>query len=207
MRARDSNDLEGYDAKHAFELNARPFPPRSIFPNDSEVLREAMPTLRWSTIEAAKTYLIELAKDAEFKQVWQTEQVATPAYTPKNSLEAGQYFWRLASIDGNDVGPYSKVYAFQYKPKPPTPDVSKLSSQVKHNRVFISTLQPPQNMVYEAILDNDANHQKNVWQATGLNGQFDFLLREYGKQTLRLRLVDEEGVVGPEAKVEFFAGP
>ncbi|HEY0561917.1 MAG TPA: FecR domain-containing protein [Methylophilus sp.] len=205
VRARDSNGLEGYDAKHTFVLDARPFPPQSIFPAESEVLREATPTLSWSKVDLANRYLIELAKDAEFKQVWQSQQVTTTEFTPQHSLEAGQYFWRLASIEGEDVGPYSRLHAFVYKPKPPAPDLSQLSNQIKDNRVFITTLSPPQGLMYEAALDNDMNQQKNVWQGTGLNGQFDFLLREYGKQTLRLRLVDDEGVAGPEAKVEFFA--
>lgn len=205
VRARDGNGLEGYDAKHTFVLDARPFPQQSIFPAESQVLREATPTLRWSQVDAANRYLIELAKDAEFKQVWQSQQVAATEFTPQQSLEAGQYFWRLASIDGDDVGPYSNMHAFVYKPKPPAPDVSQFSNQIKDNRVFITTLNPPQGLVYQAVLDNEMNQQKNVWQATGLDGHFDFLLREYGKQTLRLRLVDEDGVAGPEAKVEFFA--
>ena len=68
-------------------------------------------------------------------------------------------------------------------------------------------INPPDGLFYEAVLQNEVNKQANVWWATGLNGEFDFLLREYGKQKLLLRLVDADGVAGPDAVHEFNASP
>jgi hypothetical protein len=51
------------------------------------------------------------------------------------------------------------------------------------------------------------NQQKNVWQANAVSGKFNFLLKEFGKQTLTLSLVDADGVAGPESRYEFNAAP
>ncbi len=203
VRAKDSLGLEGFDAVHTFTLNAKPYAPAIIYPATAETIREPMPTLRWGNISQASSYQLELANDAEFKQLVMAQQVVNTQFTLENALQPGQYFWRLASLNQSEKGPYSAINHFVYKPKPPAPDISQLVARVIENRVFIHTLNPPSGFFYEAILDNEQNNQKNVWQAVGLIGRFDFLLREYGKQTLRLRLVDGEGVAGPEAVAEF----
>jgi hypothetical protein len=205
VRAKDSSGLEGYDATHLFTLHASLLVPEAVSPRQAEVVREPKPILSWSAVEMAKAYLVEFAKDAEFKDLLQTEQVNINQFTPKDSLQTGQYFWRLASVNGDDVSPYSSVNRFSYKPAPPVPDISQLVAKVTENRVFITTVNPPEGLTYEAMLDNEMNNQINVWQGVGLDGNFNFLLREYGKQTLRLRLVDTDGFAGPEAQTEFDA--
>lgn len=207
VRAKDSKGFEGYDATHMFTLKARPFAPQPVSPQQAETVSEVQPTFSWSVVDAAKTYLVELAKDAQFSHVLQTEQVAINQFTPKNALQIGEYFWRLASVNGDDIGPYSNVQHFKYKPKPPAPDMSQLVTKIENNRVYITTIEPPAGFVYEAMVDNETNHQVNVWQGNGLTGKFDYLLREYGKQTLRLRLVDADGSVGLEGKAEFDSKP
>lgn len=205
VRAKDNKGFEGYDATHPFTLNARPFAPHAVSPSQAEVVNDSKPTFSWSEVDMAKTYIVELSKDAEFKDLLQVAQVSINRFTPEVSLPIGLYFWRLASVDGDDIGPYSSVYKFSYKQAPPVPDISQLVAKVKENRVFITTINPPEGFTYEAMLDNEMNNKINVWQAAGLNGHFDFLLREYGKQTLRLRLVDADGDAGPEAKAVFDA--
>ena len=207
VRAKDKQGLEGYDATHEFNLNARPFAPVAATPAASAIVRDANPELTWSKIEQANEYLLELARDADFKQLLDSKRVTNPAYKIEKNLEPGQYFWRLASLDGADQGPYAAASSFTYKAKPNAPDVSQLSVKVERNKVFVSTINPPDGLSYEAILQNEVNKQNNVWRATGLNGEFDFLLKEYGKQKLLLRLIDADGVTGPDAVYEFNALP
>lgn len=206
LRAKDAQGLEGYDATHQFTLKARPFAPAPTFPGQSEIIRESKPTFSWSSVEGVNSYQVEIAEDAEFNAILQAERVGANQLNTLKALKIGDYFWRIASIDGSDIGPYSSVNQFSYKPKPPAPDVSKLAVKIEENRVFITTIEPPKGFSYEAMLDNEMNNQIKVWHDIGLSGKFDFLLREYGKQTLRLRLVDD-GVAGEEAKVDFDAQP
>jgi hypothetical protein len=208
VRAKDKQGLEGYDAMHEFLLNARPFAPKAATPAQAATVRDANPELTWEKIEQVNEYLLELARDADFKQMLDSRRVANTIYKIEKNLKPGQYYWRLASIDSaSDQGPYAAASSFTYKAKPSAPDISQLKIEVLRNRVFVSTLNPPEGFIYEAVLHNEVNKQVNVWRGVGLNGEFDFLLKEYGKQTLLLRLVDVDGVAGPDAVYEFNAMP
>lgn len=207
VRAKDNKGLEGYDAMHSFVLDARPFAPISIAPAAAGVIRDASPELSWTSVDKVNEYLLEVAKHSNFEQVLVSHRVTSTAYKLEKSLEPGQYYWRLASIDGADQGPYAVANSFTYKPKPNAPDISQLKVEVLKNRVFVTTIDAPTGMSYIAVLHNDVNQQKYVWQATTNSGDFSFLLKEYGKQTLSLRLVDVGGVSGPEAIYEFNAAP
>ncbi len=208
VRAKDKQGLEGYDATHEFSLNARPFAPKVSSPAEAATVRDADPELRWEKVAQANEYLLELARDADFKQMLDSQRVANTAYKIEKNLEPGQYYWRLASVDSaTDQGPYTAINSFTYKAKPSAPNISQIKVEVLRNRVFVNTTNPPNGHTYEVVLDNDANKQTNVWHSTGINGTFDFLLKEYGQQKLRLRLVDAEGVAGPDAVYEFNAYP
>lgn len=207
VRAKDDKGLEGYDAMHTFELNARPFAPKSSMPATAAIVREANPELAWASVEQVNAYLLELARDADFKQMLDSRKVTNTIYKIEKNLEPGQYYWRLASIDGADQGPYAVANSFTYKAKPNAPDISQLKVQVLNNKAYISTISPPENLTYQAVLHNEKNKQSNVWQASASSGEFSFLLKEYGKQTLSLRLLDADGVSGPEAIYEFYAAP
>ena len=207
VRAKDKQGLEGYDASHEFDLNARPFPPVVVAPNNATTVREPNPELSWTKIEQANVYLLQLAKDAEFKQLIASQQLTNTSYKIEKSLEPGQYYWRLASIDGADQGPYMAPSHFIYKAKPNVPDISQLKLHTHQNKVFVSTINPPQGLVYQVTLDNDYNNQKSVWRDTVASSEFSFLLKEYGKQKLILRLVDADGVLGPDTVFEFNAPP
>lgn len=205
VRAKDQLGFEGYDAGHKFTLNAKPFAPAAAQPEPSSIISDSLPVLRWSQVNEANAYRLELAKDAQFTQPLLSQIVATNEWVVTEPLQKGQYFWRVASINGADQGPYSVATNFAFSPRPPAADLKQLVTRIAQNRVHVNTINPPNGFTYEAILDNNRNNQKNVWQAAGLQGRFDFLLREYGLQTLRLRLVNSDGIAGPESVVEFDA--
>ena len=153
-----------------------------------------------------------MATDVEFKQIVDTKRTASNTIKLDKDLQPGQYFWRLASISKDqtgkdDQGPYAAASAFTYKPKPSVPDISQLKVSVTENRVFVTTISPPQGLTYEVVLNNARNHQYKVWHETELMAEFNFLLREYGKQTLLLHYVDSDGVAGADAIYEFNAPP
>jgi hypothetical protein len=208
VRAKDKLGLEGYDASHEFLLNAQPFAPELTAPAAAAIVREANPELTWTKIEQANEYLLELARDADFKQLLDSRRVVNNAYKIEKNLAPGQVYWRLASVDSaTDQGPYAAASSFTYKALPSAPDISQLQVRVKNNKVFVTTLEPPAGLTYEAILHNEKNQQKSVWRGTNLGAEFSFLLKEYGKQTLLIRHVEADGVAGPDASYEFNASP
>lgn len=207
VRAKDKHGLEGYDATHAFVLNARPFAPNIESPIKDAVVRQIKPTLAWGKIDDAKTYLLELAADAQFTHVLDSLQVANNTYTLESALPAGQYFWRLASQNGADQGPYNMASSFTVKPMPSAPDISQLSIKIEQNRVFVNTINPIDGLTYKVALSNEKNNQQNIWVDNIQHGQFNFLLKEYGKQTLSISHAEPDGTVGPAAVYYFNALP
>lgn len=212
LRAKDKQGIAGYVAVHAFVLNARPNQPDMVSPASQSVSREERPLLQWQKVEGADLYLVEVATDANFEHIQEKSKVKGLDFQLTKKLVEGKYYWRVASITamGNgmeDIGPANKVHQFSYKLLPNKPDISKLMVKVSNNRVFVQTIPAPDALSYVASLDNEFNNQKNVWQGNGLGNEFDFLLKEYGKQTLYVQHVDSDGFVGPAAVYEFYAYP
>jgi hypothetical protein len=212
LRAKDRNGIAGYDALHQFTLNARPLQPVFISPLQNETVREPEPELIWNAVDGAKLYQLEIASDQAFKQIHEVKRVESTTYKVANSLAPGVYYWRVASIAKNeqgaeDQGPAIKLSQFTYKAMPPKPDIRQLTIEIANNRVFVHTAEPLNGFTYQARLDNEFNDQKEVWSSNGLGKQFDFLLKEYGKQTLSIKHVDSDGVVGPASVYEFNAQP
>lgn len=212
LKAKDKHGIAGYDATHTFVLNARPFQPDYIQPVAGTMLRDAKPTLQWQQVEGVDRYWLEVATDAAFDQIYKSERLSADHYQFDLPLTPGQYFWRVRSIvklqDGaEDIGPVLSFSEFGYKAPPSKPDLSQLQVKVVANHAFITTVEPPKGLRYEVRLDNELNKQVGVWQAKKVDGAFDFLLKEYGKQTLHIRHIDNDGITGPEAIYEFDAFP
>ncbi len=212
VRGKDKQGLEGYDATHRFIVKARPFAPQATTPSQNEVVRDAQPAFKWTSVAQADDYLLEVATDVEFKQIVDTKRAVNNTIKLDKDLQPGQYFWRLVSVakdqaGKDDQGPYTAASVFTYKPKPSAPDISQLKLSVTGNRVFVTTISPPEGLSYEVVLNNEHNQQYKVWHETNLMAEFNFLLREYGKQTLLLHYVDSDGVAGADAVYEFNALP
>jgi len=69
--------------------------------------------MRWASVPAAASYLIEIARDAEFSlEVSERVVQATEARVGQD-LGAGKWFWRVTSVDPDGfVGLPSKIYSF-----------------------------------------------------------------------------------------------
>lgn len=212
VRAKDQNGLSGYDALHAFNVNARPFAPALSSPAQNEITRDDTPTLQWNTIADASGYLVEVAKDTEFTQTVQSERTTDNTLNIENSLDAGDYFWRVSTVanDANgveEVGRFSQIAKFEVKGLPPQPDISNLTHSIKNNRVKFSLGAPLNGMEYFIQLDNPLNGKDNVWAAQTVETEHSYSLREYGEQRLLIQYVDNDGVKGPAAIYTFKAMP
>ena len=80
----------------------------------------------WSKVIDAKTYLLELTRYDKFKDRVDFFEVNETVLTIEKPLALGQYYWRLASIDGVDKGPYADISHFIHKAKPEAPYMSQL---------------------------------------------------------------------------------
>jgi hypothetical protein len=212
IRAKDKNGLAGYDAQHAFVVDARPFAPELVSPAQNEVVRYNRPLLKWARVADAQRYLLEISTDANFNQNLISQYVQNNSYQVMVELTPREYFWRVTSLsdttDGKvDAGVPSAIRQFVYQALPPQPNISQMIVKVLNNRVYIDMPPPANDYVYQVVLENPFNYQKNVWIGKGQQEHFSFLLKEYGEQVLHIRFLDDAGMAGPEASYKFEAYP
>ena len=126
VRGIDNLGLEGFDAVHAFTLNALPLPPMPVQPALGERLPQHDVDLVWSPAEGAQGYLLQLAPTPEFSQ-GTLEKRLPPSDSMRVTLPSGEWHWRLASLDRQgQPRAFSAHRAFRVIP---TPAIPLLSSQ------------------------------------------------------------------------------
>jgi hypothetical protein len=97
--------------------------------------------------------------------------------------------------------------SFEVKPPPEMPDISQMQVKVYRNRINIDIPPPPDPLQYQFNLDNPKNNQVDVWVDVGKQTSYKLLLKEYGEQTLYVRLRDVDGATGSAAVYSFTASP
>lgn len=92
----------------------RPPAPDLVYPEDGDTLEVNMFTFRWSEVELADFYLIEVTDDPSFDSVLFADSTLT-----QNRLRIvvpvpnGDYYWRIKGGNDNGWGPYSEVWSFR----------------------------------------------------------------------------------------------
>ena len=120
LRGIDALGLEGRDAERALVINARPEPPFLVGPNADSTVRIAVPEMQWTEAENAVGYHLQVAHDADFARiVFDDANYRSDRWQPQAVLPEGEYYWRIATIDGSgEQGPYSDTIRFWLRPTP-----------------------------------------------------------------------------------------
>ncbi len=207
VRAEDALGLQGLDALHQFELNARPFSPLLTSPKAKAEVRNAQTELTWTKAEGAKQYRVMLAEDADFKKLIQETVTESTTITPDKSLVPQAYFWRVASIDAQEQGPFSDTQMFTYKPLPNAPKVDESSLVFSKDQMSITLPAPAEGLHYELELAQDAARKQVLWQGStnqvpNKQGSVSMPRPNSGKVYLSMRTVEEDGTAGPYATQE-----
>ena len=109
VRGIDEAGLEGFDASHAFTLNARPEPPVARATGNG--------TLAWNPAAEATAYRLQVAHDTAFTTL--VAERDTDALTLDPALPAGDYQWRIASRRANgERGPWSDAHELNIRKMP-----------------------------------------------------------------------------------------
>lgn len=121
VRAIDVHGHEGFAADVTIALQARPEPPLIQAPAPDAVSYDGGFALAWSRNVAAPRVRLQVARDAQFKDVV-LEQPAIDAAGFDARLPDGAYHWRIAAVEaGGRAGPFSDAQGFEIKPPPPSP--------------------------------------------------------------------------------------
>ncbi|HEY1131593.1 MAG TPA: FecR domain-containing protein [Roseateles sp.] len=121
VRSIDARGQEGAAADALVRLQARPEPPFMQAPAPGAISYSGGITLAWTRNTAAPNVRLQIARDAEFKElVLQPPPIDAAAYDAR--LPDGAYHWRIAAVEaGGRAGPFSDVQGFEIKPPPPAP--------------------------------------------------------------------------------------
>lgn len=121
VRAVDAQGQEGAAADAVVRLQARPEPPFIQAPARGAVSYTGGMALAWTRNTAAPDVRLQIARDAEFKDlVLQPPPIAGAGYEAR--LPDGLYHWRIASVEaGGRAGPFGDAQSFEIQPPPPAP--------------------------------------------------------------------------------------
>ena len=128
VRAIDKDKLEGLNAVHAFTVDVRPQPPLLVGLGGGMLIRDSQPDFTWSRAPADTGWHFQLARNAGFdKPAVDLTDLREPHFQPEHPLPEGDYFWRVASYQGNrGQGPFSDAQHFSLQPLPQGPDPAPL---------------------------------------------------------------------------------
>jgi hypothetical protein len=197
VRAADARGLHGQDALHAFELDARPFPPLVAGPGAR--VRAPRPVLQWTPVVGAEAYRVELARDAGFADPVLATRTTDSRQQPVTDLVPGTYYWRVASIDSDGPGPFAPPQRVVYDPLPDAPELAQAAPLFADGGLALALPPPPAGLHYELVLSADAERQQVIWQGTSRDGQMRAERVERVDHHLGARLVEADGTAGPWA--------
>ncbi len=124
VRAVDGLGLEGKDAVHGFRVKKFPLAPAladtkagaalATRPGNASTLTSPSVSFAWPAGAEAKSYHLQVARDASFATTVIEERGLVAPLLPKiASLKPGTYYWRVASTDSDgDVSKFSTVSSF-----------------------------------------------------------------------------------------------
>lgn len=138
--------VEGLTNPISFHININPIAPKLT---PVKMMYMSSPkALTWQSVSKADEYIIQIAKDKAFSKLVVDKQIKETRFTLISPLPLGNYYWRVASLQGTDFldkGPYSLVESFDYSTKL-TPPKLRLSSRDNNIEVTWNVLPSNQHI-------------------------------------------------------------
>lgn len=201
VSALDVHGLQGYQARHAFEVAAHPFPPLLQAPGDAGVVRHPRPHFAWTPVQGAARYRLQLARQAGFANpLFDVETVAAD-WAAEADLPAGESFWRVASIsaDGRE-GPWSNAFSLRYIPAPGPAEIGRASIRYSAGEMDVDLPPPPPGQHYRLVLSGPGMKAGPSETIESVDGKAHFARPASGTYRLEATLEDDhDGTAGPVA--------
>jgi hypothetical protein len=87
-----------------------------------ERFEDAILTLNFAPVAQAQSYRAQIARDAEFHEIFSEQLSAAPAIS-FTGIAAGSYWLRVRSVDHDGLEGVDAVHAFELQPLPPAPSL------------------------------------------------------------------------------------
>ncbi|AZZ91118.1 peptidoglycan-binding protein [Hahella sp. KA22] len=113
LRAVDPGGLEGVDTEVRFRVEQKAEPAQLITPLTGALLREPRPVFRWRLDTPTQMSSLEISADPQFTALYtRTPFSSISSAQAERDLNAGEYFWRIATLAGGDDFSYSEPRRF-----------------------------------------------------------------------------------------------
>ena len=195
VRAVLANGLEGLNADQDFVLKARPEPPAVIGPLDGAKSYGTDASLRWSRSLNAQTYRVQVSDQPDFARLL-VDAKALPDTELKTPLVPGPYYWRVASIVGDDdQGPFGDAQAFTQRAVPESPQLDAPAIDDKQ-MVFKWKASAPGSH-YQVQLARGTDFKDLCEDQSVASNEVRLDRPASGTYYLRIKTVDADGFEGP----------
>lgn len=205
LRARGihGSGLEGVDALHEFEIDARPEPPFLSEPPIDAQSPASLPTFRWAQSTIAGTrYRLQLAAvpaaagDAGdvFAAPRADVELAAAEWVPESALGPGRYRWRVRAIDPSEgPGPFSDPQSLRVLA--PSPAVE--APMMNDNELVFRWRAAEVGARYEFQFARDVAFADILVSQVVAQAEFKQARPPGGAYYLRVRTIEADGVAGP----------
>jgi len=195
LRGVDAKGLQGLDGYHTFEIDARPQPPVLVAPPAEARLSDDRVEFSWARPKNASTFHLQVSRQPSFEELLidQRELPDNQFVTPQG-LEPGTYYWRVATRDQQgEQGPFGDPQHFKRLSDPPTLQAPAID---ENELVFRWSRGLPGDS-YDFQLASDAGFDEIVARARVSEPTHTLARPPSGAYYLRVRTIDETGIVGP----------
>ena len=197
VRAIDVNDLEGANANHPFNIEALLLAPLLLAPDDGAATPERWLSMSWEVPNEVGAFHLQIARDPDFTEVVIDEtSLKDWRYSPSVTMDAGVYFWRVASIDRNgNSGPFGDARRFRIQTVPSAPLTERVQTDGGKPRLAWRPGVNAAQFRIEVSRDPAFSNLVLIEQLT----EPEYLMPDLtpGIYYVRMQSVSDEGVAGP----------
>jgi hypothetical protein len=193
VTAIDALHLEGMPNTLAFVLKARPEPPFLLQPKHK--VRSETVTFTWTETNVAKSYRLQVASDAQFKNILIDQDKIKEVEYGTSQLGVGNYFWRVATIiekNGKmDQGPFSPLQSFNVLA---AQSMNPVTDTGENTMNFSWPSEPGQSFLVQIAQDPDFN--KIYFSQDLAVANVSIPRPETGTYFIRVRATDADRFIG-----------
>lgn len=205
LRGVAPSGLEGQERETEIELDARPDPPVPLEPAPGGRTRAPRPSFGWAVPDDATGYRLQLASEPSFAQPILDASPAGPGFVLPEDLPAGTWFWRIATISGEDQGPFGDPVSFERLEPPPAGTVEP--PEIGERELVLRTRAGPEGQRYRFELARDRGFRETVFAQTSDLPEVTLRRPLPGRYWLRVRQIEPDGYEGEWSAPQRFDVP
>ncbi|HDS0949561.1 TPA: FecR domain-containing protein [Stenotrophomonas maltophilia] len=196
LRAVDAQGVEGLDASADFLLSDQPPPPLTVSPLHAQAVNSDRPRFRWTQAPGASSSVLQIADEPMFLQPLQEQAATGTDLRLATPLPPGQYFWRVASRDGQGhQGPYGQALPLQLTDEPVDPALQP--PEAADGELTLRWQAGSAGQRYRVQVDRRGDFSAPLVDETLDQPQVSFKRPWSGTLHIRVQYIDDDGHAGP----------